>query len=79
MGLRFFKRLYLFPGANINLSKSGISFSFGFRGARLTVGKRGIRKTIGLPGTGLYYTTHTNWDKILQNNQAELKDAEIDE
>ena len=78
MGFRFFKRLYILPGVSLNLSKSGISFSFGFPGARLTLGKRGIRKTIGLPGTGMYYTTNKEWDKS-NKQKDELTDAEIDE
>lgn len=40
----------------LNASKSGLSASFGTRGAWLTVGKRGTRATIGLPGTGISYT-----------------------
>jgi len=56
VGLRFYRRLRLFPGVSVNLSKSGASMSFGVRGAHYTVGPRGRRVTVGLPGTGLYYT-----------------------
>ena len=56
MGLRFYRRVRLFPGVTVNLSKSGASMSFGVRGAHYTVGPRGRRVTVGLPGTGLYYT-----------------------
>ena len=79
MGFRFFKRFYLFPGTSINVGKSGVSFSFGVRGARLTISKSGIRKTIGLPGTGAYYTTYDNWNSIVGRKQDTMKDAEIDE
>lgn len=79
MGFRFFKRFQIFPGLSVNLSKTGISFSFGVTGARLTIGKRGIRKTVGLPGTGMYYTTHDNWEKIRAKKQNKTVDAEIDE
>ncbi|HEY8656314.1 MAG TPA: DUF4236 domain-containing protein [Candidatus Limnocylindria bacterium] len=56
MGLRFTRRVRLFPGVSVNLSKSGASMSFGVRGAHYTVGSRGRRVTVGIPGTGLYYT-----------------------
>jgi len=56
VSLRFYRRLRLFPGVSVNLSKSGASMSFGVRGAHYTVGPRGRRVTVGLPGTGLYYT-----------------------
>lgn len=56
MGLRFTRRVRLFPGVSVNLSKSGASMSFGVRGAHYTVGSRGRRVTVGIPGTGMYYT-----------------------
>jgi hypothetical protein len=59
MGLRFYKRVHLAPGLSLNLSRSGPSLSMGVRGAHLTVGATGIRKTVGIPGTGLFYTSHT--------------------
>lgn len=57
MGFRLRRSVRLFPGVRLNVSKSGLSTSFGTRGAWLTVGKRGTRATIGLPGTGISYTT----------------------
>jgi len=56
MGFRFFRRMNIAPGVRLNFSKSGISPSFGVRGARVTVGRKGIRRTVGIPGTGLFYT-----------------------
>jgi uncharacterized protein DUF4236 len=56
MGFRFNRRIRIFPGVRLNLSKSGVSASIGSRGAWLTFGKRGTRATVGLPGTGLSYT-----------------------
>lgn len=58
MGIRLWRRIKIFPGVWLNISKSGISFSFGVKGARYTVGRSGKRFTAGLPGTGLSYTTH---------------------
>jgi uncharacterized protein DUF4236 len=43
------------PGIRMNVSKSGVSTSFGTRGAWFTVGPRGTRTTLGIPGTGLSY------------------------
>jgi hypothetical protein len=59
MGLRFQRRIRLFPGVRLNLSKSGISTSIGARGAWFTFGPRGTRTTVGLPGTGVSYTTQS--------------------
>jgi len=56
MGFRFFRRMNIIPGVRLNFSKSGISPSFGVRGARVTLGRTGVRKTVGIPGTGLFYT-----------------------
>jgi Protein of unknown function (DUF4236) len=55
---RFYRRLRIFPGLSVNLSKSGPSLTVGVRGAHVTVGRSGIRRTIGIPGTGIYYTSH---------------------
>src|SRR5581483_1242786 len=53
---RFYKRVNVFPGVAVNVSKSGPSLTMGVRGAHVTVGPRGVRRTIGIPGTGLFYT-----------------------
>jgi hypothetical protein len=57
VGLRFFRRIGILPGVTLNLTKRGLSASFGPRGAKITVGTSGSRATVGLPGTGLFYTT----------------------
>ena len=57
MGLRFYRRVRLFPGVSVNLSRSGPSLTMGVRGAHVTVGSRGVTKTVGVPGTGLFYTS----------------------
>ena len=54
---RLFRRIKIAPGVTINVSKSGLSTSFGPKGAKITVGRRGVRRTVGIPGTGLYYTS----------------------
>lgn len=56
MGLRFQKRIKIFPGVYINLSKSGVSASVGGHGATVNMGTTGRRMvTLGIPGTGLSY------------------------
>ncbi len=59
MGFRFYRRVRLFPGVSVNLSRSGPSLSVGVRGAHVTVGKRGVTRTVGLPGTRVFYTSRT--------------------
>ena len=56
MGLRFRKSIKLGGGARINLSKSGVGFSLGTKGARLTQkSSGGTRSTLSIPGTGISY------------------------
>jgi len=43
MAVRFFKRIRLFPGVTLNLSKRGVSISTGIKGAHVTVNKKGVR------------------------------------
>ncbi len=61
MGLRFYKRVHLFPGVAVNVSRSGPSLTVGVRGAHVTVGRSGVTRTVGLPGTGIYYTSHRGY------------------
>lgn len=58
MGLRFRRSFKVFPGVRLNVSKGGLSTSFGVHGATLNVGKRGVRATVGIPGTGLSYSAN---------------------
>lgn len=54
MGWRFRKRIKLFPGIYMNISKSGIGFNFGIKGASITTGSTGTYVNTGISGTGLY-------------------------
>lgn len=56
MGFRFQKRITIIPGVRLNISKSGVSTSFGPKGASLNVGKNGVKGTVGIPGSGLSYS-----------------------
>ncbi|MGH8013287.1 MAG: DUF4236 domain-containing protein [Candidatus Binataceae bacterium] len=58
---RFYRRVHIFPGLSVNLSKSGPSLTVGMRGAHMTFGNRGITRTVGIPGTGVYYTSRKGY------------------
>jgi Protein of unknown function (DUF4236) len=53
-GLRFQRRVKLFPGVDLNLSLSGVGVSAGGKGFHVGVTARGQKYvSVGLPGTGL--------------------------
>lgn len=57
MGLRFRKSINLGGGFRINISKSGIGYSWGVKGFRVTKTANGrIRTTSSIPGTGISYS-----------------------
>ena len=65
MGLNFRKSISIFPGVKLNLSKSGVSTSFGVKGMRQSISTTGKAvTTLGIPGTGVYYTKQTNVKKV---------------
>jgi hypothetical protein len=54
MGLRFSRRVSIFPGVRLNFSGSGVSTTIGVRGASVTLGGRyGATANLGIPGSGL--------------------------
>jgi hypothetical protein len=54
MSWRFQKRISIFPGFRLNISRSGISTSLGPRGASLTLrAKSKPTVNLGIPGSGL--------------------------
>ena len=58
MGVRFRKSINLGGGFRINVSKSGVGYSWGTKGVRFTKTARGTsRNTYSIPGTGLSYVT----------------------
>ena len=63
MSIRFWRRFRLFKGVTLNISKTGVSISFGVRGAHWTIGRRGHTFSIGAPGTGLSYRKHVSHPK----------------
>ena len=69
MGLRFQKSFNLGAGFKINLSKSGIGYSWGVPGIRTTKLCNGRRRTtLNIPRTGIsYITEHSNQKRDTQN------------
>ena len=58
MGLRYRKSIHVSKYFRINISKSGIGYSYGIPGARITHSANGrVSSTVGIPGTGLSHTT----------------------
>jgi len=55
MGFRFQKRIRIFKGLTLNLSKSGTSWTVGGRGASVNLKDGKATGTVGIPGTGLSY------------------------
>ncbi len=70
MGFRMRKSINLGGGARVNLSKSGVGFSVGTKGARLTKTANGsTRTTFSVPGTGLSYSTeHSGHKSVAHTN-----------
>jgi hypothetical protein len=73
---RFYRRVSIFPGLSINVSKSGPSVTVGMRGAHVTVGSKGIRRTVGIPGTGIYYTSHSGYHSGAHSAHVEQRISE---
>lgn len=58
MGWRFRKSINLGGGFRINISKSGIGYSWGCKGYRITKTAKGtVRRTLSIPGTGISHVT----------------------
>ena len=69
MGWRYRKSINLGGGFRINLSKSGIGYSWGFPGYRHTYSANGSqRKTYSIPGTGISYVESSGKRKNTSNN-----------
>lgn len=61
MGLRYRKSIKLGGGFRINISKSGIGYSWGVPGYRITKTASGkTRTTVSIPGTGISYVSETS-------------------
>jgi Protein of unknown function (DUF4236) len=74
MGWKFRRRVRLFPGFYLNLSKSGMSATVGMRGFSVNVGQKGAYLNTGIPGTGIYDRTKLDDG---QNNRILPKNPDI--
>lgn len=73
MGLRYRKSINLGGGFRVNISKSGIGYSCGVKGARITKTARGTtRSTLSIPGTGISYVEETSNRKNKKSNEGYL-------
>ena len=54
MAWNYRKRIKILPGVHLNVSKKGVSTTFGVRGASITTSKRGTYLNTSIPGTGIY-------------------------
>ena len=73
MSLRFRKSIKLGGGVKVNLSKSGIGYSIGTKGARITKTTNGrTRTTIGIPNTGISYVKESSNKKQHNKNDVNI-------
>ena len=70
MGFRYRKSINLGGGFRINLSKSGIGYSWGVKGYRITKTAKGTRrKTLSIPGTGISFVDETGKNNSAKSNR----------
>lgn len=70
MGFRFRKSKNLGP-FRVTVSKSGVSTSFGGKGAQITKTASGkVRTTLSVPGTGISYVTESGGGKKQKAKEA---------
>ena len=75
MGFRFRKSKNLGP-FRVSVSKSGVSTSFGGKGARITKTASGrVRTTLSVPGTGISYVTESGGRRKQKAKAKEAKRA----
>jgi len=70
MGFRYRKSINLGGGFRINLSKSGIGYSWGVKGYRITKTAKGTtRRTASIPGTGISYVQESGKNNGARSNR----------
>lgn len=79
LGFRMRKSLNLGGGFRINLSKSGIGYSWGVPGYRITKTAKGTtRHTYSIPGTGLSYVDESRKRKNTRNKLSGQPPVQVD-
>ncbi|HHV30398.1 DUF4236 domain-containing protein [Acetivibrio mesophilus] len=70
MGFRYRKSINLGGGFRINISKSGIGYSWGVKGYRITKTAKGTtRRTASIPGTGISYVNESGKNNGARSNK----------
>ena len=78
MGFRFRKSINLGGGFKVNLSKSGVGYSWGTKGARITKTAKGTKRTtLSIPGTGISYVSETSGKKHTQNRGTQTQSSQM--
>jgi hypothetical protein len=76
MAFRFQKRIKILPGLRLNVSKTGISWTVGTRGASVTSRDGNLTGNVGLPGTGVSYRKRIDLpDAAVQSQDQPVKPA----
>ena len=74
MGFRYRKSIRLGGGFRINISGSGVGYSWGVPGYRITKTANGkIRETASIPGTGLSYSTEESIYKSARKSALQIR------
>lgn len=75
--MRFRKRIKVFPGFYLNISKSGVTSSIGGNGASVTIGKNGAYLNTSIAGTGLYNRQKIggNTNEVINDNAQNISNA----
>jgi hypothetical protein len=73
MEFRFQKRIKILPGLRLNVSKTGISWTVGTRGASVTSRDGNLTGNVGLPGTGVSYRKRID----LPDTEVESQDQSV--
>ena len=61
MGFRLHRSIKVMPGVRLNLSKSGLGYSVGGPGMRVSHSPNGrVTRTMGIPGTGMSWVTSSS-------------------
>ncbi|HBM3505139.1 TPA: DUF4236 domain-containing protein, partial [Listeria monocytogenes] len=73
MGIRLRKSINLGGGFRVNVSKSGVGYSWGVKGARITKKANGnTRTTFSIPGTGISYVDETKRNQDDENSNRRI-------
>lgn len=69
MGFRYRKSINLGGGFKVNISKSGVGYSWGTKGYRVTKTADGkVKQTVSIPGTGISHVSQLNNNSSKKNH-----------